>query len=143
MAGEGGAKQDRSIRTSIAEAQARRPRQTASPEVQEAFFKALADKTRLQILGTLLDHGALNVSEICQRLQREPSAVSHHLACLRACGLVSAEREGKFVTYALNGDSRVERILRLCAEQIAEAQATIQACEVVGSSGNGKRNAST
>lgn len=65
------------------------------------LLRQAADATRLQIL-LLLAEGRRNVGELCADLgdQSQP-AVSHHLAKLRACGLVEASRVGKFSYYSL------------------------------------------
>jgi ArsR family transcriptional regulator len=66
----------------------------------ETLFKALADRTRLRILGLLATgevcvchiHGSLNISQ--------PKA-SRHLAYLRRAGLVTTRRDGLWVHYSL------------------------------------------
>ncbi len=58
-------------------------------------FKLLADETRLKILSYLLQAGELNVRSLCQLLDQSQPAVSHHLALLKACGLIESRRDGK------------------------------------------------
>jgi ArsR family transcriptional regulator, cadmium/lead-responsive transcriptional repressor len=53
--------------------------------------------------------------------------VSKHLACLRDCGLVRAERAGRYVTYCLCGTG-VEELLRAADALLARAGAAIEAC---------------
>lgn len=64
-------------------------------------FKLLADETRLKILLTLMREGELHVSAICERLSQSQPAVSHHLALLRAAGLIESRRDGKHNFYAV------------------------------------------
>lgn len=67
-------------------------------------LKALADETRLRLVKILADQGpdaALCVGALAGRLGISQSAVSQHLAVLRAAGLVVDERRGYFVHYRL------------------------------------------
>ena len=58
-----------------------------------AFFKAMADESRLRIIG-LLAEGEHSVQQLAQALDLREPTVSHHLAILRAQGLVIARAEG-------------------------------------------------
>jgi ArsR family transcriptional regulator len=64
-------------------------------------FKLLADETRLKILLSLMREGELHVSALCERLGQSQPAVSHHLALLRAAGLIESRRDGKHNFYAV------------------------------------------
>jgi ArsR family transcriptional regulator len=64
----------------------------------EAFFKALADATRLRILGLLLT-GEVCVCHIHESLRIPQSKASRHLAYLRNSGLVETRREGLWIYY--------------------------------------------
>ena len=64
------------------------------------FFKALADSSRLKIVGLLAQH-PYSVEELAALLQLKPSTVSHHLAKLSEAGLVSAKAEGYYNVYQL------------------------------------------
>jgi len=66
----------------------------------------LADETRLRILA-ILAGGEQNVGTICERLNRRQPSVSHHLALLRQTGILTADRRGKEVYYALSSPHRV------------------------------------
>ena len=66
-----------------------------------AFFAALADPTRREILA-MLDKGEMNVADITRRFKLAQSSISHHLAVLRRGGLVRARRIGKEVFYAVD-----------------------------------------
>ncbi|HLG29558.1 MAG TPA: metalloregulator ArsR/SmtB family transcription factor [Candidatus Brocadiales bacterium] len=63
-------------------------------------FKALADKTRLRILGILLNRG-LCVCEIMDILGMTQSRISRHLGILKQAGFVEEERRGKWVIYRI------------------------------------------
>jgi ArsR family transcriptional regulator len=66
----------------------------------ETLFKALADATRLRILGLLLT-GEVCVCDIHESLKIPQSKASRHLAYLRKAGLVETRREGLWVHYRL------------------------------------------
>ena len=66
----------------------------------ETLFKALADGTRLRILGLLLT-GEVCVCHIHESLRIPQPKASRHLAYLRKAGLVEARREGLWMHYRL------------------------------------------
>jgi ArsR family transcriptional regulator len=66
----------------------------------ETLFKALADATRLRILGLLLA-GEVCVCDIHESLKIPQPKASRHLAYLRRTGLVEARRSGLWVHYRL------------------------------------------
>jgi ArsR family transcriptional regulator, arsenate/arsenite/antimonite-responsive transcriptional repressor len=66
----------------------------------EMLFKALADRTRLRILGLLLA-GEVCVCDLQDSLKSPQSKVSRHLAYLRRVGLVETRRKGLWVHYRL------------------------------------------
>jgi ArsR family transcriptional regulator len=66
-----------------------------------ALFKLLADETRLRVLFLLRQRDELNVRTLCKLLGQSQPAVSHHLALLRAAGLLEMRRDGKHNFYRL------------------------------------------
>jgi ArsR family transcriptional regulator, arsenate/arsenite/antimonite-responsive transcriptional repressor len=66
----------------------------------EFLFKALADATRLRILGLLLT-GEVCVCHIHESLKIPQPRASRHLAYLRRSGLVETRREGLWVHYRM------------------------------------------
>jgi ArsR family transcriptional regulator len=66
----------------------------------ETVFKALADSTRLRILGLLLA-GEVCVCHIHEALRIPQPKASRHLAYLRRAGLVTARRAGTWMHYQL------------------------------------------
>ncbi len=80
----------------------------------ETLFKALADATRLRMLGLLLA-GDVCVCHIHQSLRIPQSKASRHLAYLRRSGLVDSRRDGLWVHY------RLARLSSPVLEAIADA----------------------
>jgi len=66
----------------------------------ERLFKALADGTRLRILGLLLT-GEVCVCHIHETLKISQPKASRHLAYLRRAGLVGTRRDGLWIHYRL------------------------------------------
>jgi ArsR family transcriptional regulator, cadmium/lead-responsive transcriptional repressor len=66
----------------------------------ERVGTALADPTRRRILVRLLE-GPAYPADLADALATGRSNISNHLACLRGCGLVRTEREGRQVRYEL------------------------------------------
>jgi DNA-binding transcriptional ArsR family regulator len=90
----------------------------STPELMHAhaaeaaqLLKALGNEQRLHILCNLLD-GPLSVGELNQRLELSQSALSQHLALLRAMELVETRREAQTIYYSLP-DGPVVRVMAL------------------------------
>ena len=62
--------------------------------------RALADPTRSRIILTLLDHPAYP-AELSRDLDLTRPNVSNHLTCLRDCGIVVSEPEGRRTRYEI------------------------------------------
>lgn len=77
----------------------------------DGVFKALADEQRRRIL-QLLRSGEQPAGALAGSLGVKPATVSHHLAQLKAAGLVRVRRDGQQRIYTLN-TSMVEEVLLL------------------------------
>lgn len=90
------------------------------------LFRGLGDVSRLKVLGALRD-APLSVGDLVRRTRLSQPNVSNHLACLTDCGLVTRERDGRFVFYAL-ADKRVARVLDDAEDLLLHAGGGIDAC---------------
>jgi DNA-binding transcriptional ArsR family regulator len=72
-------------------------------------LRALNHKLRQQLLKLIDEEQRITVTEIYVRLRLEQSVASQHLAILRKAGIVSTERDGKFIYYVIN-HKRIEEI---------------------------------
>lgn len=97
-----------------------------SIELQAKLFRGFSDPSRLSILETLRN-GAVNVSKIVEETGLSQSNVSNHLGCLRDCGLVVAEQQGRFVYYELS-DKRVGQLLTLADELLVDVAKGVYEC---------------
>lgn len=73
----------------------------ATLDALERVGTALADPTRRRILLALLS-GPAYPAELAESLGAGRTNISNHLACLRGCGLVRAQREGRQIRYELS-----------------------------------------
>ncbi len=64
--------------------------------------EALADETRLQIMGLLSDGRERYAQEIMAELGLSQSATSRHLTLLESSGLLTVRKEGTAKFYSLN-----------------------------------------
>lgn len=90
------------------------------------LFRGFSDPSRLNIL-EVLRGGPHTVSEIVTATELSQSNVSNHLSCLRDCGLVVAEQEGRYVTYQLS-DQRVNELLSLADVLLADVARGVYEC---------------
>jgi DNA-binding transcriptional ArsR family regulator len=72
----------------------------APPQSVVRLHRALGDETRLRIL-KLLAAGDLYLTEIAQQLDLSKPTIKHHLALLRAAGLVTITESGTVIYYSL------------------------------------------
>lgn len=74
---------------------------TSRLDVMNRLGRAMADPTRSRILLSLLDQPSYP-SDLVEVLELSPQTVSNHLACLRDCGIVVAEPQGRRVRYEIS-----------------------------------------
>ena len=94
------------------------------------LFRGFGDSSRLSVLEALRD-GPRCVSEVVAATGLSQPNASAHLACLGECGLVTRERRGKFVYYAI-ADKRVVRVLEEAEAMLDEIGARIDRCPRYG-----------
>jgi len=68
------------------------------------WFHALADETRLGIVDRLRA-GERCVCDLTDDLEASQSRLSFHLKTLKDAGIVTDRRQGRWVYYALNGET--------------------------------------
>ncbi|WP_292831473.1 metalloregulator ArsR/SmtB family transcription factor [Microbacterium sp.] len=103
--------------------------------------RAMADPVRSRILMTLLD-GPSYPAVLARDLELTRSNVSNHLACLRDCGIVVTESEGRQTRYEI-ADPHLTRALNSLVEvtlAVDESAPCIDpACPVPGCCGETAR----
>jgi DNA-binding transcriptional ArsR family regulator len=104
----------------------------SSTRVQEShgltakLFRGLGDRSRLRVLAALRD-GPLTAGEVVARTGLSQPNASMHLKCLGECGLVTWERDGRFVHYEI-ADKRVLKLLDQGEELLLHIGPLIAAC---------------
>jgi hypothetical protein len=93
-----------------------------------AFFKAMANESRLRIVGLLAERER-SVQELAEMLALKEPTVSHHLATLKALGLVTARAEGVTRWHVLRLETLTE-LNRGMLDQKGVAQLSQQVSEV-------------
>ena len=86
------------------------------------FFKALADGSRLKIVG-LLARQPYSVEQLAALLEVRPSTISHHLKLLAEAGLVSAHSESYYNIYRLEQGALDDMAQRLLSRATLPAEA--------------------
>ncbi len=107
----------------------------------DALWSAVADPTRRRVLDALLERGEATTTALAEGLPVTRQAVAKHLAVLDRVGLVTGQRRGREVRYAVQPqrlddateaiarvaaqwDRRLARIKRLAEAVQAEAEST-------------------
>ena len=80
-----------------------------------AVLKSIAHEGRLLVLCYLGEAGELSVGELVHRIGLSQSALSQHLAVLRADGLVTTRRDAQTIYYRLS-DPIAERLIGVLCE---------------------------
>ncbi|HXW76371.1 MAG TPA: metalloregulator ArsR/SmtB family transcription factor [Candidatus Eremiobacteraceae bacterium] len=98
----------------------------ALESLHSRFFQGLADPTRLRIVRTLLE-GPSTVGRLVARIGASQSGVSNHLACLKWCGYVTAQRSGRSVLYRIS-DPRVRSLVKTAESIVADNASRLASC---------------
>lgn len=91
------------------------------------LFRGFSDPSRLSILNALRK-GSLTVNEIVEATGLSQSNASNHLACLRCCGLVISEKQGRYMYYQFS-DARVAKLLDLADELLTDVAKGVKECD--------------
>jgi DNA-binding transcriptional ArsR family regulator len=74
-----------------------------------AFFKALCEPARIEVIRRLIKLGRADIGEIAEGLPQDRSVVSRHLTQLEDAGIASSSKEGRRILYELDGPSILSR----------------------------------
>ena len=81
------------------------------------ILRAVNHKLRQQMIKLIDEKQKIVVTEIYVKLKLEQSVASQHLAILRRAGIVSTQRDGKFIYYTVN-HQRIEEINKFVKELV-------------------------
>ncbi len=102
------------------------PTQKQAIVLKAKLFRGFSDPSRLLILETLRQ-GPMTVSELVISTGLSQSNASNHLGCLRDCGLVNVEQQGRYARYQLNG-LIVDHLLALAGDLLDQTARQIYEC---------------
>ena len=78
--------------------------------MEDGFFKAFIDESRLKIFLLLMENGELTVNDVSGRMEINQSNVSRHLAFLRRAGIAFSRKDGREIYYRLNYENLAHRL---------------------------------
>jgi DNA-binding transcriptional ArsR family regulator len=93
------------------------PIETIQVKKGALVFRAINHPLRRQMLQLLHENARMTVTEIFIKLRLEQSVASQHLAILRKAGMVSTERQGKFIFYSVNYQ-RIKQVHQIATDII-------------------------
>jgi DNA-binding transcriptional ArsR family regulator len=96
--------------------------ENTSFEQKSAFLSAMANEQRLRVLD-ILTKGEMPVGELADLIGLSQSALSQHLAKLRAAHMVKTRRDAQTVYYTVNSEN-VRRMLSLLEDIFAAPEAS-------------------
>ncbi|MGC9135136.1 ArsR/SmtB family transcription factor [Caldisphaera sp.] len=95
-----------------------------------SFFTALSDRTRLEIVLFLIKKGEASVQDIANNLGKSQSLISHHLSCLKNCGVVNVDKKGKYSIYVIS-NKEVKEIIDLAINHVSSYSKSILSCDIL------------
>ncbi len=79
-------------------------------EMASSKLRAMAHPMRIAILELLQNGNKMSVTDIYKKLKIEQAAASHHLNILKNKGILTSQRDGKKIFYALKSQVLTEII---------------------------------
>lgn len=101
-------------------------------DVMNRLGRAMSDPTRARILVSLLERAGYP-AVLAEELELTRTNVSNHLSCLRGCGIVVAETEGRRTRYEIADPHLTQALEQLMTVVLAVDDAepcTDDACDV-------------
>ncbi len=92
--------------------------QFSAVAIKAKLFRGFSDNSRLMIL-ECLRNDRVTVSQIVDLTGLSQSNVSNHLSCLKDCGLVKGEQNGRYIYYSYT-DERIGSFLQLADAVVAD-----------------------
>ena len=85
--------------------------------IKKASFvlTAIKHEQRHELMKIIHENKKYTVTELYIKMGMEQSVISQHLAILRKAGIISSNREGKYIFYSINSE-RIAEINRFAEE---------------------------
>jgi len=94
-------------------------------DLKAEFLSAVANSNRLQVL-QILGRGEIPVGRFAMEVGLSQSALSQHLAKLRASDLVKTRRDAQTIYYSIKSE-RVHQILQALAQMFDDTSSQLKA----------------
>jgi len=78
--------------------------------MEDEFFKAFIDESRLKVFLLLMEKGEMTVNEVSDQMEINQSNVSRHLAFLKRAGVALCRRDGRETYYRINYKNLAHRL---------------------------------
>ena len=78
--------------------------------LEDDFFKAFVDESRLKIFLVLMEKGEMTVNDVSRDMEINQSNVSRHLAYLKRAGVAISKRNGRETSYRIDYENVAERL---------------------------------
>lgn len=100
-------------------AKEQKPENATDPELLKnavLVLRAINHPLRLQTLKLLDHYGSMTITEVYQKLCLEQSEASRHLAILQQLNIVTTQKKGKNILYAVNYQ-RIEEVRQISSQR--------------------------
>ena len=77
------------------------------------FFKTFSEPVRVQILKFLMLNGRSDIGTIAENMPQDRSVISRHLSLMHEAGVLTSEKENRYVFYAVNGKPFLEKLVSI------------------------------
>ena len=79
--------------------------------VDSKFFKTLSEPVRVQILKFLMLNGRADIGTIAENMPQDRSVISRHLSLMQEAGVLTSQKENRYVFYEVNGQPFLEKLV--------------------------------
>ncbi|MCD8553366.1 metalloregulator ArsR/SmtB family transcription factor [Seleniivibrio sp.] len=94
------------------------------------IIKSIADRNRLRMV-LMLNKRPMCVCELDTVLGIALSTISAHLKQMRSAGVITSEKDGRWVIYRVSDDSSIRMIVNALALQLADDKQIMQDYEAI------------
>lgn len=77
------------------------------------FFKTFSEPVRVQILKFLMLNGRADIGTIAENMPQDRSVISRHLSLMHETGVLTSQKENRYVFYEVNGKPFLEKLVDL------------------------------
>ena len=74
------------------------------------FFKTLGEPVRVLLLKFLLLNGRSDIGTIAEQMPQDRSVISRHLNLMHEAGIVTCEKESRYMYYDVNATEFLEKV---------------------------------